>query len=386
MDTALASLPLAVVPPEDEALRPQIRAFLAEALRDVPADVRSRSWLGFDLAFSRALARQGWIGLTLPPQYGGGGRSSFARFVLSEELLAAGAPVAAHWIADRQTSQVILRFGTEAQRRFFLPKIIGADIVFCVGMSEPDTGSDLAGVRTRAVRSGEGWRLNGRKIWTTNAHRADFMCALVRTSGSSEDRHKGLSQMLIDMKSPGISVRPLRDIAGDTHFNEVLFDDVELPADALVGEEGSGWQQVTAELAFERSGPERLYSSIVLANAWLAAMRASASDHEAVRLTAGRIAGRLAVLRTMSLAVAAKLDRGERTDLEAAFVKDLGTEFEQAVPEWIREALDATPDAALPAELLRSLSYVTRICPTFSLRGGTRQIMRGIIARGLGLR
>lgn len=386
MNSALISLPLAAIPPEDEALRPRVRAFLQLALRDVPPDVRSRSWLGYDLAFSRALAREGWIGLTLPREYGGGGRSNFARFVLSEELLAAGAPVAAHWIADRQTSQLILRFGTEAQRRFYLPKIVQSEVVFCIGMSEPDTGSDLASVRTRATRTDRGWLLNGRKIWTTNAHRADYMCALVRTSGSAEDRHKGLSQVIVDMKLPGVSVRPLRDIAGDTHFNEVLFENVELPADALVGEEGAGWQQVTAELAYERSGPERLYSSIVLADTWLAEVRATAAEVPAVQAVAGRIAGRLAVLRAMSLAVAGKLERGERTDLEAAFVKDLGTEFEQAVPEWIREALDATPQIAPSATLLRSLSYVTQISPTFSLRGGTRQIMRGIIARGLGLR
>ncbi|QIL80230.1 acyl-CoA dehydrogenase [Diaphorobacter sp. HDW4A] len=386
MNSTLTSLPLAAIPAEDEALRQNVRAFLGDALRGMPADVRSRSWLGYDLNFSRALARQGWVGLTLPTRYGGGGRSGFSRFVLSEELLFAGAPVAAHWIADRQTSQLILRFGSEAQRQFFLPLITACDIVFCIGMSEPDTGSDLASVRTRATRTDTGWVLNGRKIWTTNAHRADWMCALVRTSGTAEDRHKGLSQMLIDMKSPGISVRPLKDIVGDTHFNEVLFDNVGLPADALVGEEGSGWKQVTAELAFERSGPERILSSIVLADTWLAAARAADHGGPNVRATAGRIAARLAVLRAMSLAVAAKLDRHEQPDLEAAFVKDLGTEFEQSVPDWIRGTLHELPATVRHGELMRSLAYVTQIAPTFSLRGGTRQIMRGIIARGLGLR
>lgn len=386
MHAELTSLPLAAIPAQDEALRPQVRAFLHEALRDVPADVRARTWLGYDLEFSRKLARAGWIGLTLPKEYGGGGRSSFARFVLSEELLAAGAPVAAHWIADRQTAPLILRFGTPAQRDFFLPRIIRADIVFCIGMSEPDTGSDLASVRTRATRTDRGWLLNGRKIWTTNAHRAQYMCALVRTSGVPEDRHKGLSQVIVDMSLPGISVRPIRDIAGDTHFNEVLFEDVELPADAVVGDEGAGWQQVTAELALERSGPERIYSSLVLADAWLAETRKARIDDPAVHAVAGRIAGRLAVLRAMSVAVAGKLDRGERSDLEAALVKDLGTEFEQALPEWIHEALQAVPGFAPSPVMQRTLAYLTQISPTFSLRGGTRQIMRGIIARGLGLR
>jgi alkylation response protein AidB-like acyl-CoA dehydrogenase len=377
---------LAAIPPEDEALRTPVRAFLQKALRDVPPDVRSRSWLGFDADFSRALAREGWIGLTLPRQYGGGGRSGFARFVLLEELLAAGAPVSAHWIADRQTAPLILRFGTQAQRDFYVPKIVRGEAFFSIGMSEPDTGSDLAGVRTRAVPNERGWLLNGRKIWTTNAHRSHYMVALVRTSGTAQDRHKGLSQIVVDLSLPGISVRPIRDVAGDAHFCEVLFEDVQLPPEALVGAEGAGWEQVTAELAFERSGPERIYSSIVLADTWLAEMQRAQVDHPVVREVAGRIVGRLAVLRAMSLGVAGRLDRGERPDLEAALVKDLGTSFEQQLPEWIGDAIDAVPEVPASDALLRTLAYVMQIKPTFSLRGGTRQIMRGIIARGLGLR
>ncbi|MNL35761.1 hypothetical protein D3C87_1578090 [compost metagenome] len=161
---------------------------------------------------------------------------------------------------------------------------------------------------------------------------------------------------------------------------------MQLSPDALVGAEGAGWEQVTAELAFERSGPERIYSSIVLADTWLSEMQRAQVDHPVVREVAGRIAGRLAVLRAMSLAVAARLDRGERPDLEAALVKDLGTSFEQQLPEWIADAIDAVPEAPASDALTRTLAYVTQIKPTFSLRGGTRQIMRGIIARGLGLR
>ena len=390
MNSNLTSLPIAAVPAEDEALRAQVQRFLQEALKHLPADVRSRSWMGFDLEFSRALAAQGWIGLTLPREYGGAARSNFARFVLSEELLSAGAPVAAHWIADRQTSQLILRFGSEAQRRYFLPKIVAAELIFCIGMSEPDTGSDLASVRTRATRNANGWLLNGRKIWTTNAHRADYMCALVRTSGTTEDRHKGLSQMLVDMRLPGVSVRPLKDIAGDTHFNEVLFEDVQLPEDALVGNEGDGWKQVTSELAFERSGPERIYSSIVLADRWLSCVRANAETNVEpnafVLDTAGRIAARLAVLRSMSLAVAAKLEAGEQPQLEAAVVKDLGTAFEQDIPEMIRRTLEMHPHWRHSAMLHSCLAYVTQVSPSFSIRGGSRHIMRGIVARCLGLR
>ncbi|MBD9477084.1 acyl-CoA dehydrogenase family protein [Achromobacter sp. ACM01] len=377
---------LAAIPAQDEALRPSVRAFLREALKDMPADLRARSWMGYDAEFSRALARQGWLGLTLPAAYGGAQRSNFARFVLSEELLAAGAPVSAHWIADRQTAPLILHYGSQAQRDFYLPRIIRGEAFFAIGMSEPDTGSDLASVRTRATPDGDGWLLNGRKIWTTNAHRSHYMCALVRTSGVPEDRHKGLSQMIFDLSLPGIEIRPIRDIAGDAHFCEVLFDNVRLPRDALVGEEGSGWRQVTAELALERSGPERIYSSMVLMDGWLAHLRRASSPDEAQIRLAGRLAGRLTVLRAMSLAVTQRLNEGADASLAAVLVKDLGTEFEQAVPEWIGQALRADAGAAPDETLARTLAYLTLINPTFSLRGGTRHILRGIIARELGLR
>ncbi|QUN32894.1 acyl-CoA dehydrogenase family protein (plasmid) [Cupriavidus sp. KK10] len=380
-------MPLVTIPPEDEALRGTIRQFLQSALSKVPVPVRARTWMGFDADFSRALGRQGWIGLALPPEYGGAGRSAFARFVLVEELIAAGAPVSAHWFADRQTAPLILRYGSEAQKQFFLPKLIRGEIFICIGMSEPDTGSDLSSVRTRAVRTETGWRLNGRKIWTTNAHRAQYMCALVRTSGQHGDRHKGLSQILIDLSLPGITARPIRDLAGDSHFCEVVFEDVDLPAGALIGEEGSGWKQVTAELAFERSGPERILTSLMLAETWLAEVRACGLPvPDSVKAIAGRIAGRMAVLRAMSLAVAARLDRGENPEIDASYVKDLGTEFEQAVPGWISEAMEQMPGFAPSDDLLRAQAYITQLSPSFSLRGGTRQILRGIIARSLGLR
>ncbi len=385
MNPVFSALSLAAIPPEDEALRAPVRTFLQDYLGDMPPEVRARSWMGFDADFSRALARQGWIGLTLPKAYGGAGRSSFARFVLLEELLACGAPVTAHWIADRQSAPLVLRFGSEAQRQSLVPRIVRGEAFVCIGMSEPDTGSDLASVRTRAVPNDKGWLLNGRKIWTTNAHRSHYMVALVRTSGAPEDRHKGLSQVLIDLSLPGITIRPIADIAGDSHFCEVLFEDVQLPPDAVIGEEGDGWKQVNAELAFERSGPERIYSSIVLAEQWLEALRAAPTQPAAAVAIAGRMAGRLAVLRAMSLAVASKLNQGERPDLEAALVKDLGTEFEQCVPNWIAEGLDAMGTPASPA-LMRTLAYVMQLNPSYSLRGGTRQILRGIIARGLGLR
>lgn len=387
MNSTFTTLALAAIPAAEEALRAPIREFLQDTLRGIPMDRLARGMSDADTAFSRKLADKGLIGLALPKAVGGGGRTYFARFVLVEELLISGAPASAHWVNDRQTAPLLLRYGSPEQQANYVPRILSGDALFCIGMSEPDTGSDLAGVRTRAVPTGDGrWRLNGRKIWISNAHHAHYMCALVRTSGTTEDRHKGLSQVIIDLSLPGITIRPIKDLAEDEHFCEVLFEDVLLPEDALIGEEGSGFLQVGSELAYERSGPDRIYSAMVLIEGWLKELREVPNPCAGVTALLGRIAGRLAVLRAMSIAVAAKLEMGEHVDLEASLVKDLGTEFEQAVPGWIGEALELTANHPPSTVLRQTLAYMTQICPSFSLRGGTRQILRNIIVRGLGLR
>ena len=248
---------LSPLPPEVVPLREDVRAFLRESLRGWAPARRAQSWDGFDPEFSRQLGAQGWIGMTWPKRYGGAGRNAFERYVVLEELLVAGAPVSSHWIADRQSGPLLLRFGSERQRETILPRIARGELCFCIGLSEPDAGSDVASIRCRARREGGGWRLTGTKLWTTNAHRADFMIGLLRTGGEPADRQIGLSQFLIDMATPGITVRPLPDLTGGNHFNEVVFADVFLLEDALIGRENEGWNQAMAELAFERSGPER---------------------------------------------------------------------------------------------------------------------------------
>jgi hypothetical protein len=384
--TSQILLDLTRLPDEDDALRMPVRTFLGYALVNMSIETRARSWLGFDASFSRSLGARGWLGLTLPKMYGGQERGPFARFVVVEELLSAGAPVAAHWIADRQSAALILRYGTEAQRCRYLPAICRGESFFCIGMSEPNSGSDLASVRSYAKRTESGWILNGQKIWTTHADKSHFMIALVRTSGTTADRHRGLSQVIIDLALSGISVKPIVDLTGDAHFCEVHFEDVELSADALVGEEGAGWEQVMAELAFERSGPERIYSSVVLLDAWLATFKTRCGIESSTRALLGRLVGELAVLRAMSIAVAGKLAKGESPALEAAIVKDMGTSFEQSIPTLIANLIGNSPCLAVDPIFYRTLQYVSQISASFSLRGGTREILRGVIARGLGLR
>ena len=316
-----------------------------------------------------------------PERYGGHARAPLERYVVLEELLAAGAPVAAHWIADRQTGPLLLRHGTEEQKLKLLPAMARGELYACIGMSEPGAGSDLASVRTRAERTKDGWRVNGQKLWTSGAHRAHIMIALVRTDPEST-RNAGLSQLLVTMDTPGITVRPVIDLTGTHDFNEVFFDDVMLPHDALIGAEGEGWKQVTAELSLERSGPERYLSSFAL---FVELMRwAGPEPDAAVAALIGRTAAELWTLRRMSWAVAAKLAGGEDPALEAAMVKDLGNSFEQALPPAVQALAEIDPAGA--PELAAVLAQLLMVSPSFSLRGGTREILRGIIARGLGLR
>ncbi len=374
--------------PAAEALRQEVRDFLATELRDRPASARAESWSGNDPAFSRKMGARGWIGMTWPKQYGGQERSALDRYVVLEEMLAAGAPVGYHWVADRQSGPNILRNGTQAQRDLILPRIAAGECSFCIGMSEPDSGSDLAAARTRAQPVQGGWLVNGTKVWTSGAHKADYMILFCRTGAKSDDRHAGASQFLVDMKQAragGMTVRPIIDMRGAHHFNEVAITDLLLPQDALLGKEGDGWAQVTAELAFERSGPDRFLSAFTLLVEVVRALGPDAPDRAAVAI--GRLTSHILALRRLSRSVAGMLQEGEDPALQAALVKDLGNVLEQETVEVVRLLVDVEPteeDGSPP--LTAVMAHLIMTAPSFSLRGGTREILRGMIARGLGLR
>ena len=371
------------LPEAAERLRAEVRAFVAE---NVPADYLPNSDFneGHSPAFTRALGRRGWIGMTWPAQYGGGERTFFERYVVTEELLAAGAPVSAHWIADRQSGPLLLRFGTPEQCARYLPGIARGETYFSIGMSEPDSGSDLASVSTRAEAVQGGWLVNGTKVWTTDAQRNHYMVALVRTDPPGDNRHAGLSQLVIDLRGEGVTVRPIRNIAGGEDFNEVVFEDCFVGAEDVIGEPGNGWEQVTSELSYERSGPERFLSAFRVLVEFVRA--AGPEPDPATAALIGRLASHIMTLRKMSMSVAGMLQDGKSPAVEAALVKQLGNDFEKLVPELVRLAPPAASGDAAASALRRSFEQTLLHSPSFTLRGGTREILRGVIARGLGLR
>lgn len=362
-----------------EELRNEVRDFLADQLAAGAFTPSVDAWLtGWDEQFTAALAARGWLGMTVPPQYGGHGRSFLERFVVTEELLAAGAPVAAHWIADRQIVPSLLKYGTEHQKSEYLPRIVRGECFFGIGMSEPDSGSDLASVHTRATRADGGWSLTGTKVWTSGAHLAHAFIALARTAPvDPANRHAGLSQFIVDLRGPGVEVRPIVSMNGAHHFNEVILDSAFIPDAMVFGDIGNGWHQVTSELAFERSGPERFLSTFVLLAACADRMAANTIPRDP---TLGRLVARIAGLHQMSTAVAGALERHEPADLPAAVVKVLGTTTEGDIAEFADQ--QDSPDSAFSD--LMGAAVDQR--PGFTLRGGTNEVLRGVLARGLGMR
>jgi alkylation response protein AidB-like acyl-CoA dehydrogenase len=325
--------------------------------------------------------------MTWPKRYGGRERSYLERFVMTEEMLAAAAPCAAHWFGDRQTGPSLLKYGSEAQKLRFLPAIARGECYFALGMSEPGSGSDLASVRTRAERVPGGWRVTGQKVWTSWAHKAHAFFVLCRTSPDSGNRHEGLSQLIVELDAPGVTVRPIRFMNGHHHFNEVFLDSVFVPDEMVVGEIGQGWKQVTSELALERSGPERYMTTFPLFVELIRAL-GQAPDARAQEMV-GRLAARFWTLRRMSLAIALALEPGadarHSPDLgtEAALVKDMGTFYEREIIDAARllMAVEPTPDATNTFE--RYLAETIVCTPVSTIRGGTTQVLRSLIARRL---
>ncbi|MCW2529480.1 MAG: acyl-CoA dehydrogenase [Pseudonocardiales bacterium] len=367
--------------PDELALQQEVRDFL-------DAELPRGSYhpgLGMNAPasreFSRKLGARGWLGMALPKKYGGGERSAVERFIVTEELITRGAPVAHHWLADRQTGSTINAFGTEEQKERFLPHICSGELGFSVGMSEPEAGSDLAGLRTRATKVEGGWLLDGTKVWTTGAHRNDWMTTLCRSS-DEPDRRQGLTQYLVALDSPGLKISPIPFLDGTADFNEVVLEGVFVPDDLVLGDIGRGWGQNTAELAFERGGPDRYLSSYVVIEQFLRESdRLALSD--AVCSLLGKAVATWWGLRQLSLASVRSIDAGRSPVLEAALVKEVGTRFEQDVVEALLAVIEVEPSPDSKSVFQQLLSEAIVSAPSFTLRGGTNEILRSVVSKGL---
>lgn len=368
------------------ALQAEVRAFVAKEL--APGTHERQLGMGArrDREFSKKLGEQGWLGMAIPKKYGGHDRSAVDRFVVVEELLRAGAPLGHHWIADRQTASVILKFGTEEQRERFLPRICSGEYGFSIGMSEPDSGSDLASVSTRGTKADGGWLINGTKIWTSGAHENDWFVVLCRTSPLEDGaKHQGLSQVLIDLNAEGLEINPIPFLNGEREFNEVVLNDVFVPDELVLGELGMGWAQNTSELAYERGGPDRWLSTYGVVEELLRLQQDDDGEPLSERMVEliGWATARFWALRNMSLSVARIIDEGGAPSVESALVKEMGTRFEQDLLLKVVELVDLEPSPTADTLFERMVTQATLTGPVFTIRGGTVEILRSVAAKGL---
>lgn len=375
------------LPPECDRLREEVREFIAREVEAGTFDPdQPRFADSHDRDFSRRIGAKGWIGMTWPKLYGGHERNFLERYVVTEEFRVANAPVRLHFVADRQSGPILLRYAPEHIKKDILPRICRGELCFVIGMSEPGSGSDLFAAKTKATKVDGGWKINGSKIWTSYAHIADYMLALFRTSPpTKENRRHGLTQFLVNMKTPGITVNPIYQITGQHDFNEVVFEDAFVPDDYVLGEIDGAWKQATSELAYERSGPERFLETFYVIAELMRALGPDPDMRSAEGL--GRLAAQLHTLRRMSVSVAGMLQAGKEPVVEASIVKDLGTLWEQKVPDRARDlSAFLEPEVNNRATLDGQIAYAIKMAPKYTIQGGTTEILRGIIARGLGLR
>ena len=357
--------------PEQEALRARARAIAEDAVARHGAS--NDSWMnGFSREFSRELAALGWIGMTWPAEFGGAGRPPIERLIVAEELIAAGAPLAATWFADRQIGPTLIAYGTADQQATHLPPILAGEVTWCIGMSEPGAGSDLAALTTRARPDGDHWVITGQKTWTSHGARADLCYLICRTSAEGPP-HQGISEIIVPMDTPGIEIRPIRDLTGGEHFCDVFFTDVRVPRSNLVGTEGAAFAQTMRQLEHERGGIDRLVSNRALYQRALA--RADRHDplvrQEIAALETGYRIGRTLVVREALRQAPAGF---------SAATKCFCTEHEQRVADFVARVLG--PGATGRGPDPDGLAYA----PAYTIMGGTSDVMRNILAeRVLGL-
>ncbi len=376
---------------EQEQFRNDVQQFLEEELEKGTFEVKCNYFLEESSPeFSRKLAQKGWLGLTWPKEYGGGNRSYIDRTIFMAELMKCQAPLMYHFFGERQIGPGLMHFGSEELKEEFLPKIINAQISFCLGLSEPDAGSDVAAVTTSARKEGDYYIINGQKIWTTNAHNADYIWLLTVTDPDGP-KYKNLSEIIVDMKASGVTVQPLYNMIGVHSFNQVFFDDVKVHKRYLVGEKNRGFYQMLAQVDYERAGIERLMQNYpLLVNLKEHVKKTPLASDSLIRDKLAQLEIEFQAGRLLIYHVAWIIDQGKIPNYEAALSKTFCTRFEQKLGNITTEILgrfghvmpgfEGTPLNGDGAD-----SYLWS--PSYTIQGGTSEILKTVIAtRGLGLK
>ena len=373
--------------PEQEAFRLRFRQWLKDNLAPDwggprytgPDDDGANAAL--QKAWERKLYAAGYQGMHWPKDYGGQGQTLVEHLIVNEELGSVSAPEGINTMGKELVGPIILKMGTEEQKRHYIPRILNVDDIWCQGFSEPDAGSDLAGLRTRAVLDGEHWVISGQKVWTSFAHQAD-MCILLARTDPDVPKHKGLTLFLVDMRLPGVDIRPLRQITGRTEFNEVFFDSVRIPRDMHVGAVNDGWNVAVGVLGFERA-TARLYRQSRFLAEFLQlvaslAKRPEKSGSSYFRQKIGVLFSELRMLRLLNLKTASRVVNNKGIGSEASIIKLFWSELHQRIAEFATDvfAEDFVLDAA-EAERFRFLYLHSR---AETILAGTSEIQRNIIA------
>lgn len=384
---------------EQNAFRQEVRDFVKRELEAGTFSVTSKSLVGpASREFSLKMAERGWIGLTWPEQYGGKGRTSVEKMIMLEEFFRVQAPIGYHFLADRQVGPAIMSFGSDWQKDFFLPSIVRADegMSFCLLFSEPNAGSDLAAVATTAKMDGDYYVINGQKVWTSGGHEADYGWLLARTKfDSSVPRHRTCSEFIFDMKSPGVTIRPIINMAGEHNFNEVFFDDVRIHKKYLVGQENEGFKQIMAQVDYERAGIERLMQNYPIYEQlqnYIKGMDRNSHGKEYyywVRDSMAQLEIEYQIGRLLCYCTAWTVDQGKKPTTQAAICKAFCTEYEQRLNDVATRVLGPISQIKqgvewAPFDVDLANSYLW--APSYTLQGGSVEILKNIIAlRGLGL-
>lgn len=380
---------------EQQKFRQEVRDFLEEELRQGTFTPKCDAWIqGFSPEFTKKVAQRGWIGLTWPKEYGGQGRTNVDRFILTEEMLRYGAPAAYHWFTDRQVGRSLIAFGTVEQKQELLPKILKGEIYVGLGMSEPQAGSDLASLQTRAIEDGDDFIIDGQKMWTSNARFMDYIYLVVRTDPEAP-KHRGISEFIIEANLPGITIRPTIDITGSEAWAEVFYDGVRVPKRCLIGQKNRGFYQILNQLDYERAGLERLMGNYPLFDAIIQFTRETKRDGQPlsqqtlIRHKLAQLQIEFEVGRLLAYRVALVADEGRAPNWEAAMAKAYCTTFEQRLADTATEILGLYGQLVAQskwAPILGMASHSYLASKGYSLQAGTTEVLRNIIAlRGLGL-